>query len=337
MTKLDSRPPSHQLQPGDEQVLPLEFLRVGWGVWHKNLSSVNEPSVYNAQTQTALLCDKNVVNSTIRFLRHWSMPMSDSNERFDLVRGLFGAWIPGHMKAAKQGLQSRFANVSIIKTVANGTTSINCTAISAHLDGARKQGKKSHLLCHSKGGLETLLAISREPRLAKTVLSLTLVQTARQPSPVLTHWLEQPKYRIYPALFQLVKGRGACEELCEPQLAKLVTECDRAVRLLIDSNIPVISVASSTSIASKSLETQHALMQRLFQDAPGAQVPLHDGLFETRSLMWHQQHSQVRQIYLSNLDHSQPGVGGAGFDPSKFWLALAGNAIENCGLEYSIE
>jgi hypothetical protein len=331
MTKLDSGPPSQQLQPGDEQILPLEYFRVGWGSWHKNLNAINDALVYNAEVEKVLFRDANVVNTTSQFLKHWSAPVGVSNQEIVLVRGLFGAWIPNHMKVAKRGLQSCFANTSIVSTIANATAERNCILISQALAEIGNRGNRVHLLCHSKGGLETLLAIARIPSLARCVLSLTLVQCARHPSPVLSHWLGQPSYFPYPALFAVINGRPACEELCDPHITKLISECDAAVDRLGELNIPVIGVASSTSLASRSLESQHALMSKLHQNMHKQPCPLHDGLFYTNSLEWHRQHPQVKQIYLPDLDHSQPGVGGAGFDPARFWLALACNAIEYAG------
>jgi hypothetical protein len=141
-------------------------------------------------------------------------------------------------------------------------------------------------------------------------------QTARAQSPVLAHWLSQPKYFPYPAFFSASASRGACEEICSPYIEPLVAQCDAAIEVLVKANVPIVSVASSTITSSKSLESQHALMEKFGET-------LHDGLFSTESMLWHKKHPNILQIYLPHLDHSQPSVGGNGFDAGRFWLAIA--------------
>jgi hypothetical protein len=334
MTQLDTSPPSQQLKRRNSQILPLIFSRVGWGSWHKNLSKLGDSIVYSDGYENELLNDENVVNATTRFLSIWerlgeSGPANvDIESDLALVRGLFGAWIPNNMKAAQTGLGTRFSKVVTFKTTANATAEQNGAVIAIAMLQRLEQGNKVHLLCHSKGGLETLLAIAENPRLVQAVGSLSLVQTARKPSPVLAHWLAQPRYFPYPALFGLLQARLACEELCDPYLGALVAQCVAAISFLVDAGVPIISVASSSKFASKSLESQHRLMHKLFEVRSSGNTPIHDGLFETHSLVWHTKNPRVKQIYLPDLDHSQPGVGGSGFDAARFWLALAFNAID---------
>jgi hypothetical protein len=315
MTHFDGSPPPNKLQASNDQVLTLEYLRFRWGAWHKSFGAVNKRLVYLATTENTLMSDASVVKATNQFLAIWS----ESCQKVDralLIRGLFGAWIPGHMRAAKNSLIGNGALVFVARTKANRTAQNNQAAIAAHLGDLISRGQKTTLLCHSKGGLETLLAIYRDPRLIDAVRSLALVQTARAPSPVLVHWLSQPKYFPYPAFFSISASRTACEEICSPSIEPLIAQCDIAIESLLKAKVPVVSVSSSARAASQSLESQHALMEKFGET-------LHDGLFSTESMLWHRKHPTIKQVYLPYLDHSQPGVGGNAFDAGRFWLTLA--------------
>jgi len=72
-------------------------------------------------------------------------------------------------------------------------------------------------------------------------------------------------------------------------------------------------VASWSSAPTAWLDAQHTRMHEIRPRCA------HDGLFFLEDLVW----PTAEQILLPRIDHSQPTVGGGGFDHARFWLALS--------------
>jgi hypothetical protein len=236
------------------------------------------------------------------------------------VRGIFGAWIPGHLREPLRAVRRAGADAIVVKSHPNGTIDANADAIARDIEARVPRTHKLVFLCHSKGGLDALAMLLRAGGLRERTACVVLCQTPRGGCAVLesvvlrrhqasigsTRRLAQE--RLAHAAIALGGAREACIELTADAIGRLITAID-AARV----SIPILSVASWSGEPTAWLDSQHA---RLSAIRPGA---AHDGLFFTEDLIW----PIGEQILLPSLDHSQPSVGGAGFDHGRFWLALA--------------
>lgn len=227
-----------------------------------------------------------------------------------LVRGLYGARLPGHFREARAALAGAGLRVDIAPTAPVGCLEENRATLARWLGRVAPDGAPLILLAHSRGGLETLLALASTPALGERVAAVVLCQTARSASPALAEMLTGRRLpdRLWRLAIAATGGLAACREVGDPATAARARALDDGV-----SRWPVYSVATWSSRPSPSLELQHRRMARL---QPGI---AHDGLFRTADLIW----PTARQVLLGGIDHSQPGVGGGGFDSGRFWLALA--------------
>jgi len=235
-----------------------------------------------------------------------------------LVRGLFGAWIPGHFQAPLRRLRALGWDARIADTDPRGAVDANRRALARQLDRIVAAGKRPLVLAHSKGGLEVLLALAADPTLAAAIGGLVTVQTARSGAPYLeclftndhppapraaARWHE----RIEAGVLTAVGARPACAELRAAVVREWATRIDAAML-----PFPWLAVATHTEHSGRSLELKHA---RLTQLAPGAP---HDGVFYTAEQRW----PRARNLTLAGIDHAQPSVGGGGFEHDRFWVAL---------------
>lgn len=244
---------------------------------------------------------------------------------FVLVRGLFGRWIPGHFAATRKALARTGLRSIIANSRAAGTVDANAALIGRDIEARVHPDHKLVFLCHSKGGLDTLAMLLRFPALRRRTGAVVLCQTPRAACAVLESvLLDRHRDSISH------KGRGFAEALARQAIAWsgarpgcLELTGDMISQRLsgIEANpfdMPVLSVASWSVEPTAWLDSQHA---RLGAIRPGC---AHDGLFYLEDLLW----PIAEQILLPRLDHSQPTVGGAGFDEGRFWLALAAMALE---------
>jgi hypothetical protein len=243
---------------------------------------------------------------------------------FVFVRGLFGAWIPRHLARPLEVLRRVGAEARIAESAAAGTVDANAESIAYDIAARVAPSRKLVFLCHSKGGLDTLLMLSRFPRLQQRTRAVVLCQTPRGGCAVLESVVRQQhqqslagqKRRLQEnlarAAIAMCGARPACIQLTGGEIETLIAEVDAAAR-----SVPLLSVASWSGEPSLWLDSQHA---RLSQIRPGY---AHDGLFFTDALIW----PVGEQILLPRLDHSQPTVGGRGVDHGRLWLALAALAL----------
>jgi hypothetical protein len=235
-----------------------------------------------------------------------------------LVRGLFGAWIPGHFKAPLQRLQSQGWEARIARTDPAGTIADNARALAPQIDAIVASGKQPLFLAHSKGGLELLLALAAHPRLAAATAGVVTVQMPRAGAPYLESVfldahrdsrstagaMREASER---ALLTVAGARRACSELNDANVAALAAQIDAQAW-----PFPWIGVATHCASATRSLELKH---ERLSRIRPGA---AHDGVFYLADQVW----PGASMLELPGIDHAQPSVGGAGFAHDRFWSAL---------------
>jgi hypothetical protein len=235
-----------------------------------------------------------------------------------MVRGLFGAWIPGHFRAPLARLREAGWQATIARTDPAGTIEHNRQLLVRQVAALVDAGRRPLFLAHSKGGLEILLALAGEPRLAQATLGCVGVQVPRAGAPCLEsmfHGRHRDSLRrgdrlrepVEAALLTLAGARGACRELDGPVIAPLAALLDRS-----GPRFPCLMVASCAQRPSLSLELRFGRLDRIEPGQP------HDGVFFTRDQCW-PGHAMLR---LEGIDHSQPSIGGLGFAHDRFWPAL---------------
>jgi hypothetical protein len=231
------------------------------------------------------------------------------------VRGLFGAWIPGHFRAPLQRLRDAGWDARIASTAPGGTIAANAGRLAHQIAALAAAGRRTLVLAHSKGGLEVLAALAGRPGLARTVAGFAGVQMPRAGAPYLESvfgglhhatrrgadaWRE----RRDAAVLTLAGARRACAELETTQIAALAARFDA-----IDWRFPWLTVASRSVRPTPTLELKHARLDRIRPGAP------HDGVFYRDDQVW-----PGRPCWqLDGVDHAQPSVGGGGFDHGAFW------------------
>lgn len=235
-----------------------------------------------------------------------------------MVRGLFGAWIPGHFRAPLALLRAQGWQATIARTDPAGTLERNRLLLLRQAGELVQAGRRPLFLAHSKGGLEVLLALAQDPRLAEATLGFAGVQVPRAGAPYLEsvfHGLHHDSRRAGERLLEPLEGRllalagarAACSELDDATLAPIAGRLDRAA-----FPFPRLMVATHASRPSRSLELRFGRLARIRPSEP------HDGVFCTRDQCW----PGTPMLALAGVDHSQPSIGGLGFAHARFWAAL---------------
>lgn len=235
-----------------------------------------------------------------------------------LVRGLFGAWIPGHFQAPLRWLRALGWTTLIARTRPAGIALQNQRLLQAQVEALVASGKRPLFLAHSKGGLEVLLMLAAQPALAKACAGFIGVQVPRAGAPSLESLFQrahatsrqgsdpwrEPLERL---LLTAAGARAACAELNGEHVAGWLRNID-AARFAF----PWLAVATQAERSTPSLELRH---RRLARIAPGQP---HDGVFFTADQVW----PQATTLHLTDIDHAQPSVGGHGFVHERFWSTL---------------
>jgi hypothetical protein len=268
---------------------------------------------------------------TEEFVESWheSTPLRlpDFPVCFIFVRGLFGSWIPRHFASALQAFAHAGSHAIIAKTSAIGTIADNARALERDLLERTQPRDRLVFLSHSKGGLDTLASLRNSRDLRDRTAALVLCQTPRAGCAVLESTLlgwhrdsaspgDIARERAANAVLALFAGREGCLDITSPRLDEWIGRVDAE-----PLPAPLIGVASWSSHPTAWLDSQHA---RLASIRAGC---AHDGLFFTENLIW----PGGEQVLIPHLDHSQPGVGGAGFDAARFWLSIARLALRRIG------
>jgi hypothetical protein len=215
-------------------------------------------------------------------------------------------------------VQSHFRNlgfqVEIAPTLPHGTIAQNSRRLRKFLSGENKS--RLVVLAHSKGGLETLLALDD---LSSSVQSVVLLQTPRRGAP----YLSSVFHKIHPRPRSLmnrlreathsfalttVGARAACLELTTKELLPGVKEIEKTKYAF-----PIFSFSSFSRTNSNWIELQAGRIQELEPDQPN------DGVFLTKDQVW----SGFRHKELNHeLDHAEPTVGSARVHEPVFWENL---------------
>lgn len=235
-----------------------------------------------------------------------------------LVRGLFGAWIPKHFAAPLARLTALGWDARIAHTDPAGTIAANAATLAPQIDGIVAAGKRPLFLAHSKGGLELLLALAADQRLAAATAGVVTVQMPRAGAAYLESVFLQAhrdsrstagsvREASERALLTLAGARRACSELNGANVAALASRLDSQAW-----PFPWIGVATHCDSATRSLELKH---ERLSLIRPGEP---HDGVFYLADQLW----PRAAMLVLPGIDHAQPSVGGAGFAHDRFWSSL---------------
>jgi hypothetical protein len=254
---------------------------------------------------------------------HEPLPPLASNLTFIFVRGLFGRWIPQHFARPRLLLKQAGLRAIIAKTRAVGTIEDNARAIEKDVLERIGPDERCVFLCHSKGGLDALASLQYSASLRDRTAALVLCQTPRGGCAVLESVLlgahqstastrDILREHTARAALTLCAGREGCLDITSPRLDRWINRLDT-----VSSRWPIVSIASWSSRPTAWLDSQHARLASI------RAACAHDGLFFTADLIW----PVGEQILLPHLDHSQPGVGGGGFDHGRFWLSLARVAL----------
>jgi hypothetical protein len=242
-----------------------------------------------------------------------------------IVMGIFGTWIPRNMAVPLRVLRSAGIPTIIARASAHGTIDANATLIGRDIEDRIPPDHRLILFCHSKGGLDALEMLQRFPSLRRRTASLVLCQTPRAGCAVLESILLGHYHNSLDSVSRRVQEKAArfAIALCGARAGSLDLTDNRTAEWIarIDAMrfaMPILAVASWSATPTAWLDSQHA---RLVSIRPGC---AHDGLFFLDDLIW----PTAEQILLPHIDHSQPGVGGAGFDHGRFWLTLAKLALD---------
>jgi len=243
----------------------------------------------------------------------------DSQTSIILVRGLLGAWMPGHFRAVRESLHALGVDVRVAPTLPAGTVEENAKRIRDFLSSPGFKNRKFIFFAHSKGGLDLLTSLSSDSALKAKTQNVILVQTPREASPVLesiflhqyphTHKSRSSlfKEKLFNCLLRVARQDQGCLELTGSRLTEIVASVDGSV-----FEFPVLAVSSWSVKPTAWLDSFHG---RLAEIRPGV---AHDGQFFTQALIW----PQFPNLLLKHVDHAQAVVGGNGFDYARLWLSL---------------
>ena len=231
-----------------------------------------------------------------------------------LVRGLLGAYMPGHFKRVQSHFRELGFAVEIAPTLPHGTLFQNAKRLRRYLEA--ETSNRLAILAHSKGGIETLLALRD---LGRPVQSVVLMQTPRRGAPYLSSVFRKAQPRPSSSLKRLresthglgltaIGARAACLEIATKDYLPGVEEIEKT-----NYPFPIYSFSSFSKHNSNWVELQAGRIDEL---EPGK---LNDGVFLTQDQVW----SGFRHKELDfELDHAEPTVGSARIHEPSLWENL---------------
>ncbi|MDZ4081677.1 MAG: hypothetical protein U1E10_01965 [Bdellovibrionales bacterium] len=241
---------------------------------------------------------------------------------FILVRGLLGAYMPGHFKKVKADIQLSGAKAVIAPTDPAGTIFQNANRIARDLPKQIDTGRRLVFLAHSKGGLETLGALLASRALYNQTNAVVLFQTPRRGAPYLKSLFQKefPKdpvqsirESIHKAALTAILAKSACQELATNDVLPFVKEIEDQ-----PFTFPVFSYSTFSTRNSGWIELQ---ANRISQIEPGKR---NDGVFLTEDQVW----QKFSHRELAEIDHAEPTVGSRRIDESLLWR----NVLDENGL-----
>lgn len=270
-------------------------------------------------------CNQNISET---FINKWQSlfeiknrvaPLGSSEITIVLVKGIFGDLMPGNFNSTYKLLKSLGLDVIFAKPhKASATIEKNAASFKNSIERQiTSKEKKLLFLTHSKGGLDTLWAMLKFPQLKERTVGVALVQCTRNASEILEGIFtkKHPNYSQKDNIKDLITNKiitysgykSGCLDLTSPKINTTIDLIDKQ-----RFEFPIISVATWSIFPTSRLESFH---KRLKLIRPGC---AHDGLFYIENQLW----PNFEQIILGNIDHSQPTLGGNGFDDAHFYLSL---------------
>jgi hypothetical protein len=240
------------------------------------------------------------------------------------VRGYLGHYMPGNLVAPCTALRRIGFDAFIASNRSGGTVAGNVAALTGQL-GERSTRERLVFCGHSRGGLECLTMLSEEGSIATRCDGVVLSQTPHGPSFVIESVLQgRHRERSYTArrratelaqhtALALIGATRGGHELTSASWPTIVERVDR-----VPWPFPVLQTASWSSQPTTWLDSFHA---RLGEIGPGR---AHDGQFFLNDLIW----PGLPHVLLPQVDHAQPAVGGHGFNPARYWLAVLSLVLE---------
>ena len=247
------------------------------------------------------------------------VPIGSDEITVVLVKGIFGNLMPGNFNSTFVLLKSLGLDVIYAKPhKASATLEKNAISYKKSIEKQiSSKTKKLLFLTHSKGGLDTLWAMLKFPKLKKRTIGIAIVQCTRNGSEILegvftkkhSNYSHKDKTKDFIAnkIITYCGYKSGCMDLTSPKINTAIKLIDKQ-----QFNFPVISVATWSITPTSRLDSFH---KRLKLIRPGF---AHDGQFFIENQIW----PNFEQIILGNIDHSQPTMGGKGFDDAHFYLSL---------------
>ena len=234
------------------------------------------------------------------------------------VRGYLGRYMPGNLAAPCAALRRIGFDAFIARNRSGGTVAGNVAMLTHQL--TERASRARVVFCgHSRGGLECLTLLARHPCIAQRCDGVALSQAPHGPSYVMESVLEgrhreasfaahrRASEAAQRAALALLRAQRGGRELTSTVWPTLVQDVEG-----IRWPFPVVQTASWSSQPTAWLDSFH---RRLGEIRPGR---AHDGQFFLDDLIW----PELPHVLLPRVDHAQPAVGGYGFDPARYWLAL---------------
>jgi len=234
------------------------------------------------------------------------------------VRGYLGHYLPGNLASAAAAVRGLGFDAFIAHNHAGGTVGGNVRALARQLS-IRPTRERLVFCGHSRGGMECLSLLAADRDLELRCDGVALAQTAHGPSRVMEsvllgrHRIARFKARrrlaerMHYATLVCLRAVQGGYELTSDRWPSIVAPVERRAW-----PFPVLQTASWSSRPTAWLDSFHG---RLGEIGP---LRAHDGQFFLDDLIW----PQWPHVLLPEVDHAQPGVGGHGFDPARYWLAL---------------
>lgn len=231
--------------------------------------------------------------------------------------GFFSDYMPGYMSKAIRYLKNKGIEAEAGPIDSGASSEENARTLKDWLPS----GQPYFLLCHSKGGMDFLTALKLFPEAGcfRALRGVAFSQTSFGPSAVmdeLSGFLPPQSKGIWHRIKNLFMN--AAIRLCGQARAavELTTPWVQGARMReLESAVPcpLVAVACWSVKASSWTDSYHT---RLCRHQPGV---AHDGQFFLKDQLWN---GKATQLILGGIDHAQPGMGGLGFDPGRYWQAL---------------
>ncbi|MFL9941152.1 lipase family protein [Paraburkholderia graminis] len=259
---------------------------------------------------------------TPRFIEGWTLNAArlPATTTIVLIAGLYSEWLPGCHRAARRTLGAAGYPVLTVPVRSARGVFEQGAHIAAFLRARLPVAGDFVALTHSKGGIDTLAALTGDPALRARCTGIALVQPPVGPSAIVDAIFGESVGRYWPVgtapvreriahrLLQSRWAAGGTRDISsrrDPRVAAMLAD--------IPEDLHLVHAVSWSITAATRFDSHHA---RLNGFRPGC---AHDGQF----YLEHQVLPGHPQICLPRLDHGQPVIGGLGFDTGRFWLTLA--------------